>query len=379
MMSGETIADAIVRTKSRSTGFDYLRIVLAVAVLLWHSYRVTNAGASMTPVVRAFAGPILPMFFALSGFLISGSLVRSRSIHEFIMLRVIRILPALSVETVISLVLIGSFFTTLSLAQFYAHPVTHHYLYNMVGHVQLRLPGVFEDLPFPRIVNLSLWTVPFELRCYLLIVLLWFTRLVSQRYLLLAAALILPVLLYFHDVQSGQVMGTLGRVSGNVLVICFLCGIVVYQFREKLVLSLPLFIASLAVAEVMLLSSFGSYLVALPLAYATVYLGMLNPPKVPVLLNGDYSYGVYLYAFPVQQAVVSLFPAYRIWWVNAAIALPVVAILAAFSWHAVEKPIMHRRKHIIGLTDRIVDRLMGRKTLRPDPAAVSVLDAKSGA
>jgi peptidoglycan/LPS O-acetylase OafA/YrhL len=96
-----TILDRMRSAGPATTGFDYLRIGLATAVLAWHSI-VLSTGSK--PLDRAlWSGPfrflpaaILPMFFALSGFLVSASLERAR-LHHFLTLRVLRIVPALAV------------------------------------------------------------------------------------------------------------------------------------------------------------------------------------------------------------------------------------------------------------------------------------------
>jgi peptidoglycan/LPS O-acetylase OafA/YrhL len=79
-----------------------------------------------------------------------------------------------------------------------------------------------------------------------------------------------------------------------------------------------------------------------PAAYLTVWLGLLNPPKIPVLMDGDYSYGVYLFAFPIQQALAAA-PATAVWYVNLILATAVSLLYAAFSWSMIEKPILSKK------------------------------------
>ena len=113
MATQHTILDEMRRAGPAPTGFDYLRIGLATAVLVWHSI-ILSTGS--TPLDRAlWSGPfrflpaaILPMFFALSGFLVSASLERTR-LHQFLTLRVLRIIPALAVVVVLSALILGSY------------------------------------------------------------------------------------------------------------------------------------------------------------------------------------------------------------------------------------------------------------------------------
>jgi peptidoglycan/LPS O-acetylase OafA/YrhL len=73
-------------------------------------------------------------------------------------------------------------------------------------------------------------------------------------------------------------------------------------------------------------------------AYLVLYLGFLPSRLAGFARHGDFSYGVYIYAFPVQQLVTALLGGRTVWWVNAALSLPGVVALAALSWHLVEKP-----------------------------------------
>jgi peptidoglycan/LPS O-acetylase OafA/YrhL len=78
-------------------------------------------------------------------------------------------------------------------------------------------------------------------------------------------------------------------------------------------------------------------------AYTTVALGMSTPPRTFLINTGDYSYGIYLDAFPIQQAYVHLatLPEWRL---NIVFALPITVFFAAFSWHCVEKHVLKLKK-----------------------------------
>ena len=126
------------------------------------------------------------MFFALSGFLVAGSLLRSRTVAMFLASRIIRIFPALSVEVLLSAVLLGPLFTSLTLAQYFRSHEFWGYWWNLVGHVHFRLPGVFDANPNPNVVNGQLWTVPYELYCYVLLALVTLIGGVRHRWIVVA-------------------------------------------------------------------------------------------------------------------------------------------------------------------------------------------------
>ena len=168
-----TILGQMEKGNGFTAGFDYLRIGLAIAVLVWHSYILSAGSAALYRA--AWGGPfrfllaiILPMFFALSGFLVAGSLERTRA-HQFVVLRALRLVPALAVEVTLSALLLGAFFTTLPLRRYLTSPELISYFGNIVGFVHFTLPGVFERNPAPGVVNSQLWTIPFELECYIVL------------------------------------------------------------------------------------------------------------------------------------------------------------------------------------------------------------------
>ncbi|MCI0735547.1 MAG: acyltransferase family protein, partial [Beijerinckiaceae bacterium] len=143
------LSDRLTVTVGRPSGFDYMRLGLAVSVVLLHSFRTTygdDAELWETPL-RPFLRVILPMFFALSGFLVAGSLERSKTMITFLGLRVIRIYPALAVEVTLSALLIGTAVTTLPLGSYFSDPLFWKYLLNAIGDVHFYLPGVFETNP----------------------------------------------------------------------------------------------------------------------------------------------------------------------------------------------------------------------------------------
>ena len=97
------------------------------------------------------------MFFALSGFLVAGSMERTPKLSQFLTLRIIRLVPALAVEVLLCALILGPLVTNKPLWDYFAAPEFWAYFRNIVGDVHFTLPGVFEDNKLPRIVNASLW------------------------------------------------------------------------------------------------------------------------------------------------------------------------------------------------------------------------------
>jgi Acyltransferase family len=117
VQASQTLASRLVETKNRPSGFDYMRLILALGVIWSHSRLLTNDWGNISPFFAHISAPfiafLLPMFFALSGFLVAGSLERSNTLVTFLGLRVFRIMPALTVEVLLSALVLGPMLTTL--------------------------------------------------------------------------------------------------------------------------------------------------------------------------------------------------------------------------------------------------------------------------
>jgi peptidoglycan/LPS O-acetylase OafA/YrhL len=347
-----TIADRLRTTNSRSSGFDYMRIILALSVIALHTILVCDGRAAETALwtgaFRPVALFIVPSFFALSGFLVAGSLERN-DLPAFLTLRALRIFPALAVEVVVSAVLIGPLLTSLPLVQYFQSPLFSEYFQNMLGRIHYLLPGVFEHLPGGASVNLQLWTVPFELECYLALSLLALLGLHRRPRLLLALLVAFCLGTFATQAIAGRFWPLDDRPPGRMIVICFLFGASLYALRDRLPCTAAPFALSLVLTWFCLTFPQAVFLAPLPVAYLTVYLGLLNPPRTRILRGADYSYGLYLYGFPVQQTISFLFPAYRIWYVNFAASLIACGCLAFLSWHLIEGRVMARRGNVLAV------------------------------
>ena len=351
----------LIAAGNRPSGFDVLRIALAVAVVLWHSFTTSYGSAWAHSVLVSPLRPliylILPAFFSLSGFLVAGSLERS-SLMTFIGLRVIRIVPALVVETVISAFILGALLTTLPLAAYFSHPVMHRYLLNIIGIVHYQLPGVFLHNPIADIVNGQLWTVPWELRCYIALVVLALLRLDRNRHVFLGLGCVVPIAYVLASNIWWDADG-IDQLSGRALVLSFLCGVALFKFRDRISHNGLLFAASLLAFAALVYARYGEALLCIPASYITVYLGTLNGRRPVFLMTGDYSYGIFLYGYAVQQFIASLGPALQVWYVNFSLAGLLILIAAAVSWHVVERPALALRRYFPRLETAIFR--MGRR------------------
>jgi peptidoglycan/LPS O-acetylase OafA/YrhL len=344
-----TLETALQESKGIGPGFDTLRVVLSISILFWHGIQVSSGVAAETAAWDStiggyFAASLLPIFFALSGFLVIGSALRTKSLRTFLTFRVLRIVPALSTEVVLSALVLGPALTVVSSAEYFSSPAFYRYFANMVGWITFTLPGVFTTNPSTA-VNLSLWTIPPELTCYLFMAICIGTGMYMNRSKMTTVMIALLCVIATRKLLSHSHLISALPAQDN-LFLCFVLGNLFYLYREKVWLDWRLFLASIGCGIYCIHSGILTYLGSFLLTYSMVYIGMTKLPRLPLFSRGDYSYGIYLYGFPIQQTIAYLFPATRIWFVNALIALPIVVLLAVVSWHFIEHPALALKRRL---------------------------------
>lgn len=257
---------------SRDNNLNLLRITAASAVLVAHCFPLALGSGVRDPLEwtgLSLGSLAVDVFFIASGFLVSASLLRTRSVIDFLWARALRIFPGLVVMLVLTVSVLGPLFSSLPLLRYLNSGQTYRYLvYNatLLGDIRYELPGVFLQTPFERVVNGSLWTLPFELNMYLILGAGWVAmgwvgglrdRLMQAVTISCAAvSLIALVALQWMGHESGEFLR---------LFFMFFTGAACYFLRHRLWLSGK--VATLTVAMAIIL-------VALePSAFRPVYLG----------------------------------------------------------------------------------------------------------
>ena len=358
-----TVGERLDYFRGQGPGFNLLRLILASGVVLWHCFPLTTGTTDLierTPFWFLLSS-MVPMFFALSGFLVIASANRL-AVHSFLMNRIARIFPALIIVILCTVFLIGPAVTYLPLKEYFTSPRILRYLLGLVGIISFDLPGVFANNPATGNVNGSLWTVPHELACYLLVGLLIIFRL-AHKWWALSAILLLFVMcaLNVELMAPGSMPTTFERFvrsvqfyQGAKVVPFFLFGALCYLLRYKLPMN-----RYLAFACALLILLYGIFiepsarksalfwlLSGFPLTYITVWLGMTHLPEPKILHGKDLSYGVYLWHFLVLQVVV-LLTGIRSWWILGIIGIIPVGMIALVSWIYVERPVLTWRKRAV--------------------------------
>ncbi|MGI4878049.1 MAG: acyltransferase family protein [Janthinobacterium lividum] len=345
LLAGPSIGAVLDANRGLGPGFDLCRIGLSLSVVFIHSFWVADSLAlPLSGPFHPFVAGVLALFFGLSGFLVTGSAVRLRNLRTFLTFRVLRILPALMVEISLSAIILGSLMTSDRLVDYFTDRRFFTYFLNMIGSIHYYLPGMFETNPVVGVVNKNLWTLHPEFISYGLMAALIVTGWVYSRRVMtglwLAATLAGTGLnLWRGDFEPGF------HFDGNVLVYCFLTGVVAFHWRDRIPVNRWLFVAACVAGYGLLLVPHTVFIVQVPLIYIILWLGMQKFPRIELLQRGDYSYGIYLYGFPIQQTIVHLVPSFARWWIIFPLATAITFVIAAFSWHFVEKPTLRLKKY----------------------------------
>ena len=340
---------SVSRRAAHTNNFDALRLMAALMVIHGHGWVLSGSeGPGLWAVPFARVG--LDVFFSISGFLVTTSWERDRRLGSFLGKRALRIFPGLAACVLVSAFVLGPAVTTLPVAAYLGDAATWRYLANVALYAELHLPGVFAGLRESGAVNGSLWSLLPEFACYLTVPL--FAALpIRWRPLGLAVGALLSGCagLWMFTVPGAPDLSIYHLELRYALVEApfFLVGAALALVERRVG-------GRLWRADLCLLAFSGNYVISawfgtwnLPfewftLPYLVLACGRMSLPFVRRFARfGDLSFGMYLYAFPIQQLVILLWPGVD-YPVLLCVALTVPA--AWLSWHLVERPAIRLRR-----------------------------------
>jgi peptidoglycan/LPS O-acetylase OafA/YrhL len=348
----------------KNNAFGFLRLALAISVIFSHSFPLGGFGMDGLEALtkgRYTIGLIsVAMFFVLSGFLICRSALNTRSVYRFLWHRFLRIFPGYWM----CLVLCAFVFAPLiAFAEFgelwkvFSAPRNspQSYLLGNVGLFHLNgfsiggllfvnpsfITGLLRHNSVPGMINGSLWTLPFEVSCYLAV-----AGLAAVGILRRAKLAVLVVFaglwgLYAFDcvdpVGFWRYFPYPGMKQLVMLGLFFLAGCVSFLYQEKIPSSSTVFVISLIALGLSLPIGMFGLIAPVAMTYVLLWLAF-TLPFARFDAKGDFSYGTYIYAFPVQQGLALLriqedgFVAYL------SCSLLLTSVLAFLSYRLIEAP-----------------------------------------
>lgn len=323
------------RLQGRDNNLNLIRVLAASAVLIGHSYELAAGQEDPMEALTAtsMGGIAVEVFFVISGFLVTASLIARENLLDFIVARFLRIYPGLIAVVVLTVLWCGTLTTS---PDYFTDAATFSYLLHNIPMIfgdHQRLPGVFET-NITQNVNGSLWTLPWELRLYLGLAVLWMGLSVAGPF----RKQMFPLTVLAVTAASLYLVW-----SGNRLITDFFLGASFYVLRDKVPLSGALALCAAAAGIIGLTTGWMAlYVLALP--YVVLWLAYI-PGGLIRRYNaaGDYSYGIYIYGAVVQQSVAALLPDISIWGMSA-IAGCVTLFLAWCSWHFLEHRALRQKE-----------------------------------
>lgn len=362
-MSTSDCNDALAAQVSRSprlgallgtndNNFNLIRMLAAVAVLVSHSFTVVTGNADNEPMRVRFGitpGSIaVDVFFVISGMLVTKSICTRSNALEFIKARFLRIWPGLIVALLLTVFVVGPLFTRHAPGVYFGLAQTWHYLFRNVllfRGVDHFLPGVFSHNPAGGGVNASLWTLPLEVRMYSYLLLVWIASRVAWKFSGAAFSVLIAVGVAYYGSKHFVAISNGLENSPVRLPFFFFVGAAVYVLRERIILNRFALLGVLALIGIASLKHqwfYASY--SLGLWYVIFALAFL-PRGFVRRYNaiGDYSYGIYIYAWPIQQMLIARWPHMSIP-LHIVLTLVGTLLMAVPSWHLIEKPFLRWRR-----------------------------------
>ena len=371
------------RDNLRQNNFGALRLLLALLVLVSHTFAGYYGNDDREPFYRLVGGQMdisayaVNGFFAISGFLITLSWLRTPRFKTFMMKRILRIYPGFIVASLVSLLIVAPLAGANGSIALKPLEIAKSFV-RIVMLSGPKAEGAFGDQPIP-VLNLSLWTIRYEFICYLMVpvLVLLLSRLKISR---IGITVVYLAMLVWHSMQGAYLVKTgaldlpiVGSLDVWPRFLCyFLSGMVLafnsdrIPFRHWIA---ALCLAAMAVSACFPVARPGHPDAGGPLfivtAFAGMYLIFYAAYQQTVKLSHigekvDLSYGVYLYAWPVTMlCIVHL--RHRVGpWGIIAIELPITLALAAMSWFFVEKPFLVKKAKLV--------RKANAETVTPAPA-----------
>ncbi len=346
------LKDACINKKNN---LNFIRLIAAILVVYMHSFSISlgdEAGDIIGRLTlgKEYAGGLaVDIFFIISGFLICKSYDNSKSIVQYAKARFLRIWPLLFVVVMLLTFVMGPLVTSYEVSHYFA--LTKYWLYFLRNlyfvSAYTQLPGVFMN-HFQNSVDGSLWTLAYEVICYIFVVIsapLWKRKKFSIPVMAVLCSAIFVFHKYINAFSVGPISAEFIRNLSRFMTY-FLVGMLFYLYRDVIRLDKKLLATGILVVVVGIL--FLDFTICFAIGGACIIFVIGFSEKINTQWYekiGDLSYGIYLISFPIQQLVVyflgrtgeKLF-LYMDPYINFVISLVICLPVAYLSWHFIEKP-----------------------------------------
>ncbi len=335
---------------NKNNNFNLIRLIAAIAVFIHHIHPIYFKTPMSFDIVKFLIGNTMGhmavnVFFLISGYLVLQSYLM-HSKMQFIKSRFLRIMPAYIVVLFFTVFIIGALASNLNLHDYYSNTATYKYLLNCNPfRINYTIPSVFTTNPIPTQVNNSIWTIPFEITCYIILFILGAIRGFKYKYVLPVFWGVLIIAYYFVPYAIDTTVIPILDIECNKFFsyfMYFLTGMLFYQYRTKIYYHWIVCIIVLILCILFNKYVVYAYCCYVMIAYILFYIAL----KIPIhiynkYMKHDYSYGFYLYAFPIQQLLAMYYQQHKIAYINSIlVSFVLTSVCAILSWHLIEKPFL---------------------------------------
>ncbi len=334
------------RDEKRIEGsFDALRLIAALTV--FHSHQIVlSGGTDPRPTwFTTYSAAAVCAFFGISGYLITRSAL-FRDLPTFFAFRALRLLPALIACVFLTIIAMG-YFSALTYWDYISRPDTWSYLRNIAVFFtpgQRGLPGVFEGT-FDPVVNGPLWTLPYEVLCYILI---GVVVAIGRRTALVVSLIICAACAAAFKISPAypilMLLDGFSTAWLSLFALAFFASAAVALLGSQSLRWALLLVTALMVAFWSVPS--WAFLISAPfIGLWVVWLGRTIHLDRYLRRVGDLSYGVYIYGFPIQRITIGAFEGHpSAFALSYAVALAGTVALAFISWRLIERPALSAKK-----------------------------------
>lgn len=337
---------------SHDNNFNFLRLLLALLVLVAHAPELADGNRNRELLTRvfhslSFGEVAVNGFFLLSGYLIVQSWERRAGLLDYAQKRVRRIYPAFVVACLVCVFVVGPLAVP-SVRAYVAQLDYGQLLRRTLKLEQPEVPLVFAGTPFP-LLNGAMWSISYEARCYVLVALVGLLLGRWHRWGWLGLAGFAVVMLPLHyQVARWDFPGRTQLIDSPEeffrLLAFFAMGACFYLFRGRIRLRGRWAAGAAGLAlGLLLVPRLAQLGLATAGAYALFWVAFTPlAPLAGFKRLTDISYGLYLYGWPIQKLLLWYFPAVSVWLLLAATA-GLASLAGYLSWHLVEAPWLKRR------------------------------------
>lgn len=331
--------------------FNLARLIAALSVVFSHSFLIPVGPQALEPLATVtpfnLSQHAVNAFFVLSGLTLSQSIVRKPEIINFAIARALRIFPALVGFGLVFAFIVGPLVTRMPLEEYWVDLHTWIYALGILLFFQHATPphDIFTNVPLAGSINNPLWTIKYELAAYIALgVSSVIGVLRSRNAVTLSVAVLFGLLIVFDAENDHGVWGALHQISRFGF--CFIIGVLAYFHRHRLPVSY-LFLPLTLIAAFTLRGTFlEKHAFIVFVAHVALVIGAMNfGPLSRWARETDISYGTYIYGWPTQQLIVSVWPSLSIGTLIVA-SLIVVPVLGFLSWKIIERPMLSLKPRI---------------------------------